>query len=284
MSTPATPSSPVPCITHITRAVSTDLPATTILKAAPLGTPEPIVLQENVFASQLATDLAGRVVWFYPSAPLSFMTRPAGNGTFFGIIQDPQGDPWKQVLREFNLIGLTIRETNAGRINEQLRPWGSARSTRFTTKPCDCPTATSPCSPVSSRFSPAFKGAVRSTFSATWSSCWTPTSTSSGLGTPSIISTPTAQLRSATNACRTPARRFNSAPRQTTGPMATPSKPLPTAICWCRLRNQDWVVKINYDSGEGNGDVLWRLGSGGDFKLVSPTPTLWFSHQHDPAL
>ena len=27
---------------------------------------------------------------------------------------------------------------------------------------------------------------------------------------------------------------------------------------------------------------LWRLGNGGDFKLVPATPTSWFSHQHDP--
>lgn len=46
------------------------------------------------------------------------------------------------------------------------------------------------------------------------------------------------------------------------------------------LRNQDWVVKIDYSDGSGNGDVLWRLGRGGDFP-DPPGADPWFSHQHD---
>ncbi|HEU5374665.1 MAG TPA: aryl-sulfate sulfotransferase [Ktedonobacteraceae bacterium] len=51
------------------------------------------------------------------------------------------------------------------------------------------------------------------------------------------------------------------------------------------LRNQDWVVKINYSNGSGDGRVLWRLGKQGDFSLVplnSADPYPWFSHQHNP--
>jgi len=50
-------------LTYTTGKVSADLPATTILKAASPDAREPILLQENVFATQLATDLAGHVVW-----------------------------------------------------------------------------------------------------------------------------------------------------------------------------------------------------------------------------
>jgi hypothetical protein len=46
-------------------------------------------------------------------------------------------------------------------------------------------------------------------------------------------------------------------------------------------RHQDWLIKINYDSGLGDGSVLWRLGKDGDFQLVSNDPSPWFSHQHD---
>lgn len=51
------------------------------------------------------------------------------------------------------------------------------------------------------------------------------------------------------------------------------------------LRNQDWVVKINYRNGSGDGSVLWRLGKQGDFSLVPLTAAdsyPWFSHQHNP--
>jgi hypothetical protein len=46
-------------------------------------------------------------------------------------------------------------------------------------------------------------------------------------------------------------------------------------------RHQDWIIKINYDNGSGNGNVIWRLGKGGDFQIVSNDPYPWFSHQHD---
>ncbi|HUH61857.1 MAG TPA: aryl-sulfate sulfotransferase [Terracidiphilus sp.] len=49
------------------------------------------------------------------------------------------------------------------------------------------------------------------------------------------------------------------------------------------IRHQNWVVKVNYNDGQGNGDILWRLGQGGDFKLVGGVdPTDWQYAQHDP--
>ena len=47
-------------------------------------------------------------------------------------------------------------------------------------------------------------------------------------------------------------------------------------------RHQDWIIKIDYQNGAGTGDILWRLGKDGDFKIVSSELLPWFSHQHDP--
>jgi hypothetical protein len=47
------------------------------------------------------------------------------------------------------------------------------------------------------------------------------------------------------------------------------------------LRTQDWVMKIDYANGAGNGHLVWKLGAGGNFKPVSSDPSPWFSHQHD---
>jgi arylsulfate sulfotransferase len=47
------------------------------------------------------------------------------------------------------------------------------------------------------------------------------------------------------------------------------------------LRAQDWVVKIDYANGTGDGHTVWTLGAGGDFTIVSSDPDPWFSHQHD---
>ena len=50
------------------------------------------------------------------------------------------------------------------------------------------------------------------------------------------------------------------------------------------MRHQNWIVKIAYQDGSGSGDILWRLGPGGDFKLVGGTdPSDWFYAQHGPS-
>jgi hypothetical protein len=49
------------------------------------------------------------------------------------------------------------------------------------------------------------------------------------------------------------------------------------------MRHQSWVVKVDYNNGAGAGDIIWRLGEGGDFTLKGGTdPTDWFYGQHAP--
>lgn len=49
------------------------------------------------------------------------------------------------------------------------------------------------------------------------------------------------------------------------------------------IRHQNWIVKIAFDDGAGAGNILWRLGQGGDFQLVGGTdPTDWFYAEHGP--
>ena len=56
-------------------------------------------------------------------------------------------------------------------------------------------------------------------------------------------------------------------------------------------RAQDWVLKVNYANGTGDGSLIWRLGHDGDFTIVNPLPSpcgdpnvfSWFTHQHDAA-
>ena len=50
------------------------------------------------------------------------------------------------------------------------------------------------------------------------------------------------------------------------------------------IRDQDWIVKIDYAGRTGN--ILWRFGQDGDFTASgdSSEPVLFPSHQHDAAL
>jgi hypothetical protein len=51
------------------------------------------------------------------------------------------------------------------------------------------------------------------------------------------------------------------------------------------MRNQNWLLKIDYQNGTGPGDILWRLGEEGDFSLAGETnPNQWFYAQHYPSL
>ncbi len=47
------------------------------------------------------------------------------------------------------------------------------------------------------------------------------------------------------------------------------------------LRHQSWVLKIDYQNGNGSGDVIWKLGYQGDFTLSSNVDSDWFFAQHD---
>lgn len=48
------------------------------------------------------------------------------------------------------------------------------------------------------------------------------------------------------------------------------------------MRNQSWILKIDYANGTGSGNVLWRLGEGGDFTLLGNDSSQWFYAQHYP--
>ena len=48
------------------------------------------------------------------------------------------------------------------------------------------------------------------------------------------------------------------------------------------IRNQSWVIKVDYNNGQGTGNILWKLGYQGDFTLENGTdPEDWFAAQHD---
>jgi Arylsulfotransferase (ASST). len=50
------------------------------------------------------------------------------------------------------------------------------------------------------------------------------------------------------------------------------------------LRHQNWVLKVRYMDGVGDGSVLWRLGAGGNFALQGGNdPMDWMYAQHLPA-
>jgi hypothetical protein len=51
------------------------------------------------------------------------------------------------------------------------------------------------------------------------------------------------------------------------------------------MRDQNFIIKINYQDGTGDGSVLWRFGVGGDFTLpAGQDPIEWNYGQHYPTI
>lgn len=50
------------------------------------------------------------------------------------------------------------------------------------------------------------------------------------------------------------------------------------------MRNQSWILKIDYANGTGAGDILWHLGYQGDFAITGGDSIDWFYGQHDPVI
>ena len=51
------------------------------------------------------------------------------------------------------------------------------------------------------------------------------------------------------------------------------------------MRHQNWLLKINYENGAGDGSIIWHLGYQGDFALKGGgDPIDWFYAQHGPSI
>jgi hypothetical protein len=79
----------------------------------------------------VATDLAGNIIWYYAAAdvkPNDTLTRPLPGGNFLTLQNDPAWDPAvtaNQFLRQIDLAGNVVRETNMGAIQQQLVALGA---------------------------------------------------------------------------------------------------------------------------------------------------------------
>lgn len=78
----------------------------------------------------VATDLSNKILWYYvpyPSAPYVLVSRPLPNG---GMLSIQNGVAWnsktqsQQIVRQTDLAGNVIRETNTGAIQQQLLALG----------------------------------------------------------------------------------------------------------------------------------------------------------------
>jgi len=256
--------------------------------ASPISTPLPagggIVLHGAVNSNTFATDLNGNLLWYGPSG-LTFLTRAVPGGTFLSIFEDGALDQSHQFFREFDLAGVTVAETNAARINEQLAAIGRHPMTSFHHDAIRLANGNYLVMAGSERTLTNVQG----------------TGPVDVLGDIILVLDPNLQVRWFWDAfdyldphrqailketCAYPATvacsAFYNGKSANDWLHGNGLQLTPDGDILYSVRHQDWIVKIDYRDGAGTGRILWRLGAGGDFTISGGGAHPWFSHQHDP--
>ncbi len=238
----------------------------------------------------LATDLSGHVVWYYDVSQAGLTHTyvgqslvPGGTVLVLGVDRYAPLPATLDVLREIDLAGHVVRETNLDAVNAQLTAQGYHPVFSFTHDVERLPNGDT---------------AVIAPTERTIDVNGTPTEY---VGMTIVVLDRNFQVSWAWDAFdhldvnRGPVLGEVLRPGGT-DQLSTSTPVLPAvdwlhvnAVSWSpgdgnlvvSVRHQDWVIKIDYENGAGDGHVLWRLGQGGDFTVNSADPNPWFSHQHD---
>jgi arylsulfate sulfotransferase len=272
-------SAPLP---YTTGTVSITTPA-----AAPLSTPVPdyagILLHGILSQRPIATDLNGNLLWYGPEG-LSMFTRVGTGGTMLGIYENGTKEPAFQFFREYDLAGITIAETNAGRVNEQLRAIGARPITSFHHEAIRMPDGKYLVLAGSEQLMDDVQGpgtmnligdtilVLDRNLNLVW--YWD--------SFDHMDPTRAALLK---ETCAYPASLacavFYGSEVAQDWLHGNSLQLTPDGNILFSVRHHDWVIKIDYSNGAGSGAVLWRLGPDGDFTLADGEQSAWFSHQHD---
>src|SRR5262249_4039879 len=235
------------------------------------------------------TDLQGRVVWYFDVQQSGLGISSFGTGTFEpgGTVLGFGRDGYSvrnnlDVLREIDLAGNPVRETNLAAVNAQLTALGHEISYGFHHDAQRLPNGDT-----------VVLGLTERTIDING----TPTNY---IGDLIVVLDEDLQVAWVWDAFDH--LDVNRGP--VLGEIAHPGEPGPDSVVpeyparrWLHaiavslspadgdvvlsMRHQAWVIKIDYRNGSGDGHVVWRLGQGGDFAVNSADPNPWFSHQHN---
>lgn len=274
-----------PETTFWTGGIPVLLPSHRVLTGSSADARHGLLLQAPLGWPAVATNLDGEVVW-YDESNLSYLTRPEEGGRFWGISENPDAGPEGELIREFDLAGLTVRETNAERINEQLRGMGKREINGFHHEARSLPDGGVLVLAGTGQFLELEEGAGQEYV----------------LSDMILALDEDLQVKWVWDAFDhlDPHRRATLGEKCTNaGGGCPPFHAAETAHDWLHgnslqltpdghilysSRHQDWLIKIDYADGAGSGEVMWRLGKDGDFTAISGDPSPWFSHQHDGAI
>jgi hypothetical protein len=218
----------------------------------------------------LATDLNGNVIWYYDAVANGFLNNatnlePGGTVMLLGGKSVGVAGGYT-TLRQVDLAGNTLRETNISAVNARLAAMRQPQILDFDHE---------------AKLLPNGNTVVLASVPKAVNFHGRPTKF---IGNMVIVMDQNFQ----------PVWVWNSFKWLNTNRLGT-DNPIPTdwlhgnSVSWSpedgdlvvSLRTQDWAIKIDYANGTGNGHVVWKLGAGGNFQPIANIPDPWFSHQHD---
>lgn len=268
-----------PVTTASTGDLKISLPDHKLLSTSTPG--QGVLLLSTLQAVTHATNLSGNLIWYY-SGLITTMTRPEPGGRFLGYHSPPKTDPSELVIREWDLTGMTTKETNASRLNEQLAAMGKRWISGFHHEVNRLPDGriillgdVEQAVPVNGSLVNYLGDmilALDDDLQIVWAwDAFEHLDPAAG----NVLGEICTQVG---GGCPT---FFNSAKAfdWLHGNSVTAA---PDGTIIYSARHLDTVFKIDYNNGTGSGEILWRLGKDGDFQYQSNDPYPWFSHQHDP--
>jgi hypothetical protein len=246
----------------------------------------------------VATDLKGNIVWYYPKAAanpagLNALLPRLSAGGVLNLIVNGVGSVnanlvLTQVLRQADLAGNTIRETNASRISEQLTAMGTDAITCMHHEAVGLPNGyTAIFGTVERLYPPGTQGSTSPSpvdilgdmvvvLDQDWQVSWFWNSFDHlDVNRAAVLGETCANGQPG---C--PPLSLASVGNDWTHANSIHYEPLDGSLL-VSVRHQDWVLKIDYHNGAGSKNILWRLGNSGDFTMTSSDPYPWFSHQHN---
>ena len=248
----------------------------------------PVVLFHLLTFWPTATDVAGHVIWYFPNPAL--VTRMQLGGNFFTMTNTQ--------LNEYDLAGNALLRTNYNILNEQLAAKGYPQMTGFNIHETRVlPNGNILILGGRDETSTVYQGG-------------TPQHPVDIVGDMILVLDHNMQLQWAWDSFShqdlSRVATLNDKCTQGGGGCVPFNPNFSVANDWTHTnsvqlaadgniviseRSQDWVLKVNYANGTGDGSLIWRFGHDGDFTIVNPLPNpcgdpnvfSWFTHQHDAA-
>jgi arylsulfate sulfotransferase len=272
----------------------------------------------------VATDLSGKIIWYYyPNPPVNLiLTRPLPGGIMFMIEDGPAWNPAtqsQQLLRQIDLAGNIVRETNTGVIQQQLLSMGVSNAGPCNAVPRPAPVGsaclgsfhhdaiqTLPNGDVAvlvdieKIFPPGTQGNTSGlpvdivgdmivVLNSNWQAIWSFDTFQHDSGPPQLDIN-RAPILGETCGINQPGCPPMLLLGPGIAPLANDWLHANSVYYWPQngdivlsARNQDWVMKVDYNNGAGTGNILWRMGPSGDFTFnnIYNDPWPWFSGQHE---